>query len=60
MLPKLMNKWMLTYVNTVVSLFIMLPYVRLSSHSTGHMQISNDAKLNMTDGAYKDFQGAEP
>jgi hypothetical protein len=60
MLPKLMNKWMFTRVNTVVSLFIMLPYARLSSHSTGHMQISNDAKLNMTDGAYKDFRGAEP
>jgi hypothetical protein len=32
-----------------------LPYVKLSSYSTGHMQISNDAKLNMVDGAYKDF-----
>jgi hypothetical protein len=51
---------MFTRVNTVVSLFIMLPYARLSSHPTGHMQISNDTKLNMTDGAYKDFQGAEP
>jgi hypothetical protein len=29
-----------------------LPYVRLSSYSTGHIQISNDAKLNMADGAY--------
>jgi hypothetical protein len=32
-----------------------LPYTSLSSYSTGHMQISNDAKLNMTDGVYKDF-----
>jgi hypothetical protein len=31
-----------------------LPYARLSSYSTGRMQISNDAKLNMADGAYKD------
>jgi hypothetical protein len=29
-----------------------LPYARLSSYSTGHIQISNDAKLNMVDGAY--------
>jgi hypothetical protein len=50
-----MNKWMFTHVNTVVSLAIMLPYARLSSYSTGHMQISNDAKLNIIDGAYKDF-----
>jgi hypothetical protein len=32
----------------------------LSSYSTGHMQISNDAKQNMADGAYKDFQGPYP
>jgi hypothetical protein len=37
-----------------------LLYARLSSYSTGHMQISNDAKINMVDGAYKDIQGAEP
>jgi hypothetical protein len=49
----------LNYVNTVVSLFIMLPYARLSSHSIGHMQISNDVKLNMTDGVYQNFRGAE-
>jgi hypothetical protein len=52
MLPKLMNEWMFNYVNIVVSLFVMLPYVRLSSHSTEYMQISNDVKLNMRDGAY--------
>jgi hypothetical protein len=32
-----------------------LPYARLSSYSTEHMQISNDAKLNMVDGANKDI-----
>jgi hypothetical protein len=29
-----------------------LPYAMLSSYFTGHLQISNDAKLNMADGAY--------
>jgi hypothetical protein len=37
-----------------------LPYAKLSSYSTGHVQISNDTKLNMADGAYKDIQGTEP
>jgi hypothetical protein len=37
-----------------------LPYARLSSYSTRHMQISNDVKLNMADGAYEDIRGAEP
>jgi hypothetical protein len=37
-----------------------LPYAKISSYSTGHMQISNDAKLNMADGAYKDIRGTEP
>jgi hypothetical protein len=32
-----------------------LPYAKLSSYSIGHVQISNDAKLNLTDGAHKDF-----
>jgi hypothetical protein len=32
-----------------------LPYARLSSYSTGHMQIANDAKFNTADSAYKDF-----
>jgi hypothetical protein len=42
-----MNKWMFTYVNTVVYLFIMLLYARLLSYSTGRIQVSNDIKLNM-------------
>jgi hypothetical protein len=37
-----------------------LPYARLSSYSTRHMQISKDTKLNMADGAYKDFRGPCP
>jgi hypothetical protein len=37
-----------------------LPYAKLTSKSTGLKQISNDAKLNMLDGAHKDFQGLYP
>jgi hypothetical protein len=37
-----------------------LPYARLSSYSIGHMQISNDAKLNMIDGVYKNFRRPYP
>jgi hypothetical protein len=32
-----------------------LSNAKLSSYSTGRMQISNNAKLNMADGAHKDF-----
>jgi hypothetical protein len=32
-----------------------LPYAKLSSYSTRHVQISNGAKINMADGAHKDF-----
>jgi hypothetical protein len=38
----------------------LLSEVVLSQYSTGRMQISNDAKLNMTDGTYKDIRGVEP
>jgi hypothetical protein len=37
-----------------------LPYAKLTSYSTGLMQISNDAKLIMADGAYKDIRGTDP
>jgi hypothetical protein len=37
------------------SFALCLPYANLSSYSIRHVQISNDAKLNMTDGAHKDF-----
>jgi hypothetical protein len=50
------GKWMLPFVNTIVTLFALcLPYAKITSYSTRHVQISNDAKLNITDGAYKDF-----
>jgi hypothetical protein len=56
MIIMLMNKWMFTFCKYNCHSFVLcLPYVELSSYSTGHMQISNDAKLNMVDGAYKDF-----
>jgi hypothetical protein len=42
------------------SFALCLPYAKLTSYSTGHVQISNDAKVNMTDGEYKDVRGAEP
>jgi hypothetical protein len=39
---------------------LFLTYAKLTSYSTRHVQISNDAKLNMIDGAYKDFRGLYP
>jgi hypothetical protein len=42
------------------SFALCLPYVNLTSYSTRHMQISNDAKLNMADGEHKDFRGPNP
>jgi hypothetical protein len=54
MIAMFMNKWMFTFVDTVSPFSLLLPYARLSSYSIGHIQISNDAKLNMADGAYKD------
>jgi hypothetical protein len=41
-------------MNIIVPFPLCLHYARLSSYSTG-MRISNDAKLIMADGAYKDF-----
>jgi hypothetical protein len=55
MITKLMNKWMFTFYTNCHSLTLCLPYAKLSSYSTGHVQISNDAKLNMADGVHKDF-----
>jgi hypothetical protein len=46
-----MNKWMFTFCKyNCHSFTLCLPYAKLTSYSTGCMQISNDAKLNMTDG----------
>jgi hypothetical protein len=60
MITKLMNKWMFTfYKYNCHSFALWLPYAKLTSHSTGHVQISNDVKLNMIDGAYKGVQGVE-
>jgi hypothetical protein len=46
---------MLPYVNAIATL---LHYVNLMKrlHHIGHVQISNDAKVNVTDGAYQDFE----
>jgi hypothetical protein len=56
MITKLMNKWMFTFCKCNCHSFALcLPYAKLSSYSTGHVQISNDAKLNMADGAHKNF-----
>jgi hypothetical protein len=37
------------------SFTLCLPYAKLTSYSTEYMQISNDAKLIMADGAYQDL-----
>jgi hypothetical protein len=42
------------------SFALCLSYAKLSSYSIGNVQISNDAKLNMVDGAHKDFLGPYP
>jgi hypothetical protein len=56
MITKLMNKWMFTFYKCNCHSFALcIPYAKLSSYSTGHVQISNDAKLNMADGAHKDL-----
>jgi hypothetical protein len=55
MITKLMNKWMFTFCKyNCHSFTLLLPYAKLSSYPTGHVQISNDAKLNMADVACKD------
>jgi hypothetical protein len=56
MITWLMNKWMFTFRKcNCYSFTLYLHYAKLTSYSTGHMQISNDAKLNMPDDAYKDI-----
>jgi hypothetical protein len=56
MITMLMNKWMLPFINANATFFTLcLPYTKLSSYSTGHVQISNDVKLSMADGAHKDI-----
>jgi hypothetical protein len=61
MITKLMNKWLFTFCKyNCHSFALSLPYAKLSSYPIGHVQISNDAKFIMADGAYKDFQGPYP
>jgi hypothetical protein len=56
MITNLMNKSMFTFCKyNCHSFALCLPYAKITSYSTGHVQISNDEKLNMVDGAYKDF-----
>jgi hypothetical protein len=55
MITRLINKWMFTFCKYNCHFFALcLPYAKFSSYSTGQVRISDDAKLNMTDGAYKD------
>jgi hypothetical protein len=42
------------------SFALCLAYAKLSLYSIGHVQTSNDAKLNMADGAHNDFRGPYP
>jgi hypothetical protein len=61
MITKFMNKRVFTISKCNCHSFTLyLHYAKLRSYSTRLMQIPNDAKLNMTDGAYKDVRGAEP
>jgi hypothetical protein len=56
MTTKLMNKCMSIVCKCNCHSFTLcLPYAKLSSYSAGHVQISNDIKLNMVDGVHKDF-----
>jgi hypothetical protein len=41
------------------SFTLCLPYAKLTSYFTRHMQISNGAKLNMADGVYQVFRGPD-
>jgi hypothetical protein len=56
-----MNKRIFTICKCNYDSFALyLHYAKLLSYSTGLMQISNGAKLNMADGVYKDVRGAKP
>jgi hypothetical protein len=61
MITKLMNKWMFTFWKCNCHSFTLcLPYAKLTSHSTRHMQISNDVKLIMANGTYQELWGLDP
>jgi hypothetical protein len=61
MITKLMNKWMFTICKCNCHSFTLcLLYPKLISYFSGHMQISNDAKLIMADGAYQGLRVPDP
>jgi hypothetical protein len=61
MITKLMNKWVFTFCKcNCHSVTLCLPYVKLSSYPTKHVQISNGVKLNVADGVHKDLWGLYP
>jgi hypothetical protein len=53
-------KWHVTLDVTFCMITKLMNKWILTSYSTGHMQIYNDAKINMADGAYKDVRGTKP
>jgi hypothetical protein len=56
-----MNKWMFTICKSNCHSFTLcLLYPKLISYFSGHMQISNDAKLIMADGAYQGLRVPDP
>jgi hypothetical protein len=68
MLPKLMNKWMFTRVNTVVSLFIMLPLLATQNDLMRRI-VENDERRGAErqqprhqerDSSYSDFLATHP
>jgi hypothetical protein len=60
-LPRFQGKMDVTFGKcNCYSFALCLPYGTLASYSTRLIQVSNDAKLNKADGAYKDFRGLYP
>jgi hypothetical protein len=55
MVTKLMNKWMFTYCKYKCFPFHYVYLMQGFHHILLDMNISNDAKLNMTDGVYTGF-----
>jgi hypothetical protein len=56
MITKLMNKWMFTFCKCNCHyVTLCLPYAKLASYHTGHVQIFNSVNLNVADGAHKEF-----
>jgi hypothetical protein len=51
-ITKLSQFWFFLTAVHFIPVFRYLPFVKLTSYSTGQWQVSNDAKLYMEDGAY--------